>query len=345
MDYERICIVKADLRVIQVKQDDDGQRLDRWIKKYVPDMPYILAQKLLRKGQIRVDGKRAKPDTRLVGGQEVKIPPYNLSSENKEPQKRKLSAADAEFIHSLVIHDDGDVVVLNKPHGIATQGGTGQKRHIDGMLEALKNREGVVPRLVHRLDKDTSGVLLLARSAKVARELGDAFKGRDVRKTYWAIVSPCPEAFEGTIKAPIMKAGGMGKEKMVIDEEEGKFAVTEYAVVEHADREAAFVAFWPRTGRTHQIRIHAQVMGCSILGDGKYKAVKDAESKRIDADLADMELSKRLHLHARRIIMKHPTKHGKVLDITAPLPPELVKSWRALGFNPKHKQDPFADLE
>ncbi len=333
--------MKAELKIIKVKDDDDGQRLDRWIKKYVPEMPYILAQKLLRKGQIRVDGKRAKPDTRLSGGQEVKIPPFNMSSEAKVPQKRKLSPADIALIQSLVIYDDGDVIALNKPHGIATQGGTGQKKHIDGMLEALKNREGVVPRLVHRLDKDTSGVLLLARSAKVARELGDAFKGRDVKKIYWAICSPCPEMFDGTIKAPIMKAGGIGKEKMVIDEEEGKFAVTDYVVVEHAERAAAFVAFWPRTGRTHQIRIHAQVIGCSILGDGKYKTIKDPESKRMEADLRDMELSRRLHLHARRIIMKHPIKHGKTIDITAELPPELSKSWRVLGFNPKYKQDPF----
>lgn len=336
--------MKSDLRIIEVKRDDDGQRLDRWLKKYVPDMPYILAQKLLRKGQIRVDGKRAKTDTRLEGGQKVKIPPFNAAPEGKVEYKKRLSVEDAAFIQSLVIYDDGDVIALNKPHGIATQGGTNQKKHVDGMLEALANREGVVPRLVHRLDKDTSGVLLLARSAKVARELGDAFKSRDVKKIYWAIVTPCPETHEGTIKAPIMKAGGLGKEKMVIDEEEGKYAVTEYAVVEHADREAAFVAFWPRTGRTHQIRIHAQVMGCSIFGDGKYKVIKDAESKRIDADMADLELSRRLHLHAQRITMRHPTKHGKILDIKAPLPPEMVRTWRTLGFNPKYKGDPFENI-
>lgn len=333
--------MKAELKIIKVKNDDDGQRLDRWIKKNAPDMPYVLAQKLLRKGAIRVDGKRAKPDSRLSAGQEVKIPPYNMPSEGDVPKKRKLSDADHVFIRSLVIYDDGEVLAINKPHGIATQGGTGQKKHIDGMLEALANDEGVVPRLVHRLDKDTSGVLLLARSAKVARELGDAFKGRDVKKIYWAIVSPCPEMFDGTIKAPILKAGGMGNEKMVIDEEEGKFALTDYVVVEHADRAAAFVAFWPRTGRTHQIRIHAHVMGTSILGDGKYKGVKDPESKRIEADLRDMELTRRLHLHAQRITMKHPTRHGKILDIRAPLPPELVNSWRMLGFNPKYKGDPF----
>lgn len=332
------------LRLITVKDDDDGQRLDRWLKRHVPDMPYALAQKLLRKGAIRVDGKRAKTDTRLSGGQEIKIPVFETGGVKSEG-RRKPSAEDAAFIRSLIIYEDADVIALNKPHGIATQGGTNQKKHIDGMLETLKDREGVVPRLVHRLDKDTSGVLLLARSAKAARELGFLFKGRDVRKIYWAIVSPAPEAFEGTIKAPMAKAGGAGREKMVVDEEEGKYAVTEFAVIENADREAAFVAFWPRTGRTHQIRLHAQVMGTAILGDGKYKLIKDPESKRPDIDLAGVEIARRLHLHAHRLILPHPTKHGKVLDITAPLPPELVKSWRALGFNPKYKGNPFADID
>ena len=171
--------------------------------------------------------------------------------------------------------------------------------------------------------------------------MGFAFKGRDVKKIYWSIVSPTPDAYDGTIKAPIVKSGG-NYEKMVIDEEEGKFAVTEYAVIENAGRAAAFVAFWPRTGRTHQIRVHAaQALGCSILGDGKYRAVKDEESKLIDADLAGMRLAKRLHLHARRLIMPHPIQKGKVIDVTAPLCPDLVKSWKSLGFNHKDKQDPF----
>ncbi len=333
------------LRFITVKQDDDGQRLDRWIKRYVPELPYVLAQKLMRKGQIRVDGKRVKPETRIVGGQEVKIPPFASGNRDRSNDRKKMSDEDIKFMHSLVIYEDEDVIALNKPAGIATQGGTNTKRHIDGLLDVFKDKEGVKPRLVHRLDKDTSGILLLARSAKAARELGFAFKGRDVRKIYWAVVTPAPEAYEGTIKAPILKSGG-DYEKMVIDEEEGKFALTEYSVLENAGREAAFVAFWPRTGRTHQIRVHAaQAMGCSILGDGKYKAVKDEESKRIDADLAGMGLAKRLHLHARRVILPHPMKHGKTLDITAPLAPDLVKSWKSFGFNHKNKEDPFADLD
>lgn len=333
----------SNIRLIEVSEDDNGQRLDRWLKKNVPEMPYVLAQKLARKGQIRIEGKRAKPDTRLVAGQQVKIPPFDLTDTKKPSQKRKVSDEDAAFIHSLVIFDDGDIIALNKPAGLAVQGGTNTKRHIDGMLEALKNEKGVVPRLVHRLDKDTSGVLLLARSAEVARALGFAFKGRGIRKIYWAVVTPPPEAHAGTIKAPVVKAGGPQKEKMVVDEEEGKFALTEYSVIESAFGAAAFVAFWPRTGRTHQIRVHVQLMGCTILGDHKYKAERDPESKKIEADLAGLNIAKRLHLHARRISMKHPTKKGR-LDITAPLPPDLTKSWKELGFNPKDKSDPFEDI-
>jgi len=330
-------------RFIDVSADDDGQRMDRWLRKRVPEMPFVLAQKLMRKGQIRVDGKRVKTATRLCAGQKVKIPPFTPGAVLSEKKKRKLSEEDAAFIHSLIIHDDGDVIVLNKPAGLAVQGGTNTKRHVDGMLEALKDKEGVVPRLVHRLDKDTSGVLLLARSAKVAKALGAAFKSRDVRKLYWAVVSPTPEVYEGTIRAPIVKAGGPQKEKMVIDEDEGKYAETEYAVIEHAERAAAFVAFWPRTGRTHQIRVHTQVLGCGILGDGKYKAIKDPESKKLEADLGGLDIAKRLHLHARRLRMKHPTRKGW-LDVTAPLPDDLVRSWKALGFNSTYKGDPFEDI-
>ncbi len=333
------------VRMITVKEDDDGQRLDRWLKRIVPDMPYVLAQKLLRKGAIRIDGKKAKPDTRLSAGQEIRIPPFETGGIKSEKHKKKITEDDVIFMRSLVIYEDEDIIALNKPHGLATQGGTNMKRHIDGLLDVFKDKQGVKPRLVHRLDKDTSGVLLLAKSAKCARELGFAFKGRDVKKIYWSVVTPTPEAYEGTIKAPIVKSGG-NYEKMIIDEEEGKFALTEYAVIENAGRAASFVAFWPRTGRTHQIRVHAaQALGCTILGDHKYKAVKDEECKLIDADLEGMKLAKRLHLHARRVILPHPMQNGKTLDITAPLCPELVKSWKSLGFNHKNKQDPFEMID
>ena len=331
------------VRHIEVKEDDDGQRLDRWLKKNVPELPYTLAQKLMRKGQIRVGSKRAKAETRLEAGQTVRIPPIDDKS---QPDKKKLTDKDKAFIRDMVVFEDADIIALNKPSGIATQGGSKQSRYIDLYLDAFTNKAGVRPRLVHRLDKDTSGILLLARSANVARKLGDAFKGREVKKIYWAITSPTPEQPEGTIKAPLSKAGGSNKERMVVDEEEGKMAITDFVVLESAMKSAALVAFWPRTGRTHQLRVHAELIGCPIVGDKKYSRLPEQEEwhearRKAEADLKDMDLANRLHLHARRIILPHPTKHGKMLDITAPLPAELKKSWKALGFSPNLKNDPF----
>lgn len=317
---------------ITVAADDDGQRLDRWLKKRLPELPYRLVQKLIRDGQLRVDGKRAKADTRLKEGQQVRVPPV---AEKQRGEKAKLGDKATAFMKSLVIYDDGDVIAINKPHGLASQGGTNTHHHVDGLLDALKNREGVRPRLVHRLDRDTSGILLLARSAKVAKELGDSFKGRNIKKIYWAIVAPVPEEHEGTIRAPVGKGLGKDKERMVVDTtEEGKKAYTDYVVLEQTGNDAAFVAFWPRTGRTHQIRLHAEVMECPIVGDDKYGGAQE--------NIAGMALADRLHLHARRIICPHPTKKG-MLDITAPLPSDLHKSWKALGFSPNLKGDPFKD--
>jgi 23S rRNA pseudouridine955/2504/2580 synthase len=298
----------------------------------------------MRKGQIRVDGGRVKPDTKLSGGQDVRIPPIK---ERGRPEKPTLSEQDKAFIKSLVIYKDEHVIALNKPPGLATQGGSKVTEHIDGMLDALADKEGVRPRLVHRLDKDTSGVILLARSAQMARNLGDAFKGRDIKKIYWAIVSPTPEVYEGTIKAPLIKAGGTNRERMVVDEEEGKYAATDYIMLENAHNSAAFMAFWPRTGRTHQIRVHAELIGCPIVGDKKYSRLPEQEEthdarRKAEADLADMNMAKTLHLHARRLILPHPGREG-VLDITAPLPPQLAGSWKKLGFSTNLKTDPFED--
>lgn len=320
------------VRHLKVSDDDNGQRLDRWLKKRVPELPYGLAQKLMRTGQIRVAGKRAKAETRLEAGQEIRLPPIEDAVEGK--RERKLSEKDIKFIKSLVIYDDGDVVALNKPAGLSVQGGTKTRIHIDGFLDGLKNKDGVRPRLVHRLDKDTSGVLLLARSASVARALGDAFKGRDIKKIYWALVSPSPQINQGTIKAALVKSGGANRERMHVDEKEGKSAITEYNVLDKAGDKIAFVAFWPRTGRTHQIRVHAEIAGFPLLGDNKYRGV--GLEKLEEGDYAE-----RLHLHARRIIMRHPVKKS-TLDITAPLPEDLIKSWKAYGFSTNEKSDPFS---
>lgn len=328
---------KTDMKKVRhfiVAEDDNGQRLDRWIKKHVPEIPYTLAQKLMRQGQIRVNSKRAKAETRLEAGQDIRIPPVQERPETVK--KRELSDEDAKFIRSLVIFDDGDVIALNKPHGLATQGGTGTKRHIDGMLDALINKKGVRPRLVHRLDKDTSGVLLLARSAEVTRRLGKMFEGHGMKKIYLALITPIPEIHEGKINAPLLKAGGPQKEKMKIDDKEGLKAVTEYKVIDYMEKKAALTAFWPRTGRTHQIRVHAaDVLGCPVVGDGKYGGK--------NAFIEGIGTARRLHLHAARIICQHPLGKG-VLDITAPLPPDLAANWKELGFQPALKEDYFADI-
>jgi 23S rRNA pseudouridine955/2504/2580 synthase len=324
-------------RIIEVKADDEGQRLDRWLKRVAPDLPYVLVQKLVRKGQIRIDGKRAKTDTRIGQGQEVRLPPFRSDGKrSRNPSKPTLSDKDIAFMRRLVLYEDADLIALNKPAGLATQGGSKIKRSIDGMLEALADKDGVRPRLVHRLDKDTSGVLLLAKSAKAAKACGEVFRGRDVKKIYWAIVTPTPEMMNGTIKAPLLKGGPKGQEKVHVDYDNGKYAQTEFSVIEQAHKRAAFVAFWPRTGRTHQIRVHAQIAGFPVLGDGKYGGQ--------GAFIEGLDHPKILHLHARRLILKHPLIKSKTVDVSAPLPSEMKQSFKRLGFNTKDTSDPFKNL-
>lgn len=322
-----------DVRHLTIPKDDDGQRLDRWLKKNVPEMSFVMAQKMIRTGQIRVDGKRVKPDARLVAGQEVRLPPMDEKSPHTD--KYYLRDEDAEMIQRSVIYDDGDLVAINKPPGIATQGGMNIARHIDGMLEALTGDDGVKPRLVHRLDKDTSGVLLIARSAEMARRLGKMFSGRDMKKIYWAITSPVPKDQRGEIKAPIIKrTAGPDKDKMVVDMKEGQKAYTNYEVMEVAGKQAAFVAFMPKTGRTHQIRVHAAHIGCPLLGDEKYGTKAAIEGPGIP---------QRLHLHARSLEFKHPV-NGKKLKLIAALPDDLSRSWDALGFQKKPDHEPFMEF-
>lgn len=321
------------VQYFEVTEDENGQRLDRFLQKHLKGVPFGLLQKLMRQGQIRVDSKRVKAATRLESGQKVRIPPL----EEREPvERKKVSDKDAAMLKSIVLYDDGDIIALNKPAGLATQGGTNIKRHLDGMLDVLKNKEGVRPRLVHRLDKDTSGILLLARSADVARKMGKIFQGRDIRKIYWALTVPAPEINSGEIRAPIIKAGGMGQEKMVIDVENGQNATTLFDIVERAHKQLAFVAFWPLTGRTHQIRVHAAHMGCPIVGDGKY----GGQEAMIDG----IDHVRRVHLHARSVRFKHP-KTNKLVEITAPLADDLQKSWKDFGFDANSKADVFSDVK
>jgi 23S rRNA pseudouridine955/2504/2580 synthase len=318
---------------IEVTEDEDGQRLDRFLQKHLKGTPFSLLQKLMRKGQIRVNSGRVKAATRLVAGQSVRIPPMQ---ERELPEKTKIGERDAQMMRDMVIYDDGDIIALNKPSGLATQGGTNVKKHIDGLLDVLINKDGVRPRLVHRLDKDTSGILLLARSAKIAKEMGRIFQDRDIRKIYWALCVPAPEINSGEIRAPIMKSGGEGYEKMVVDLEEGLDTTTVFDVVERAHKHVAFMAFWPRTGRTHQIRVHAAHLGCPIVGDGKYGGH--------EAFIDGMQHARRVHLHAYSIKFKHPTTN-KLIELSAPLADDLKKSWKNFGFDPNSQYVPFQDIK
>jgi 23S rRNA pseudouridine955/2504/2580 synthase len=318
-----------------VSEADNGQRLDRWLKKQYPEIPFGQMQKILRTGQLRVDGKRAKGDARLATGQIIRIPPQMTSPQPKEA--RGLSQKNVDYIQSMVIYKDDYIIALNKPSGLATQGGTKISKHIDGLLDGLKFG-GDRPHLVHRLDKDTSGVLLLARSAKAARAMGEIFQSRDIHKYYWAITTPAPDQMQGKIKSAIAKVSGVGGERMMaVDDEDGKMALTYYSVMEKIKDSVAWVAFWPRTGRTHQIRVHAAEMGCPLLGDFKYEHTQPFLQENPD-------LPESLHLHARRIIFKHPFTNKKV-DITAPIGIDMKKTFKFFGFDADDKSDPFEDMD
>lgn len=320
-----------------VDQDEAESRLDRWFRRHYPQVTQGQLQKLLRTGQIRVDGHRVKASTRLEGGATVRIPPLPEAPQ-PAPDRRKapprISEREQDELVERILHDDGSVLVIDKPPGLAVQGGTSQARHLDAMLDmfALK---GVRPRLVHRLDKDTSGVLILARTLTAARVLGQSFRARHARKDYWAVTARVPDPDCGRIDAPLAKTPGPRGERVEVDEDDGRVARTEYAVVEQAGKRAAFVALWPLTGRTHQIRAHLGLIGTPILGDGKYGGT--------DAFPAIEGIGRGLHLHARRLRLAHPD--GGMLDVSAPLPEHMRRTWAYFEFDQTLDHDPFAEVE
>ncbi len=314
---------------VTVAAGDDGLRLDKWFKRHYPDLPFGRLAKLLRTGQVRVDGKRAKAGQRLKSGEEVRVPPLNAPAP-VSPKRAAVRPEDAAAIRNMILYEDDDVLVLNKPPGLATQGGTGTTRHVDGMLEALR-RGDERPLLVHRLDRDTSGVLVVAKTRKAAAELAGAFKSRSARKIYWALVVGVPDMAEGKISAPLAKEALPRGERMEVSED-GKRAVTLYSVMDRAARKAAWLALMPLTGRTHQLRAHCVHMGHPIVGDGKYGGKA--------AHLAG-QVSGKLHLHARRIVLDHPG--SGVIDVTAPLPAHMAETWRFFGFDAEDRSDPFPE--
>jgi 23S rRNA pseudouridine955/2504/2580 synthase len=313
----------------QITRDETGMRLDRWFQRHFPGLSHGALQKLMRTGQVRLDGKRVEGKDRVEEGQTVRLPPGVSTA---PPVKAKAAAIvrserDDKEIQRMVIHRDDHVIALNKPPGLAVQGGTGTARHIDGMLDGLRFGSEERPRLVHRLDKDTSGLLLIARTALAARKLTEAFRDRRTEKLYWAVVLGGPPRAEGTIDLPLAKRmAGPERELVQIDEEEGQRAITDFKVMDKAAKLASLLALWPRTGRTHQLRVHCAEIGCPILGDGKY-GTPGEQASMLD-NVAD---AGRLHLHARRLRLPHPAK-GE-LRLEAEPPPHFRRTIEALGFS------------
>ena len=325
-----------------VETDESGQRLDRWFKRRYPALNHSLLEKMLRTGQIRVDGKRAKAGDRLAEGQTLRVPPQIADLKGPITVPPSEDAGDKSFIEELVIHEDEAVFVLNKPSGLPTQGGSGIRRHVDGLLIGLQGKKRQKPKLVHRLDRDTSGVLVVARTQPAAAALAESLRRRDAHKIYWALTAGVPKPRRGTIDLALAKESGFGEhgrdERMTaLDEDEAagtegaKFATTHYVVMATAADKYAFVALKPVTGRTHQLRAHLAAIGTPIVGDFKYGG---AAAKGMGV------LEDRLHLHARSIDIAHPD--GGRLRVTAALAPHMEKSWRLFGFD-ENVHNPFTD--
>lgn len=337
----------AEFHTISVGKRDAGLRLDRWFRDRFPAVGFGELQKLLRTGQVRVDGKRAKAGDRLEAGQQVRVPPRvqagkgpaakaapaeagtGTAAPRRDPPP--VRAADARALQARVLYRDDDMIVIDKPAGLAVQGGTGTHRHLDAMLEVLRYDAPDRPRLVHRLDRDTSGVLVLARSRAAAQALTHAFRARETRKIYLAVTVGVPRPRRGKIDLALGKTGGRGREKMTGDAEDASRAVTLYDVMDAAGHRAALVTLMPLTGRTHQLRAHLAAIGTPILGDGKYGGR--------EAFIGGFGLEKRLHLHAARLEIPKPA--GGVLAVSAPLPPHMAAAISAFGFDAGGEVDPF----
>lgn len=310
-----------------VSDDEDGMRLDRWFKTHYAGLPHSRLEKLLRTGQVRVDGGRVKANTRLEAGQSIRVPPL-LDAPPPAGAKKTLSKADRGFLKSITLYEDDDLLVLNKPSGLAVQGGTKTAQHIDRLLEGMGDGPGSRPRLVHRLDRDTSGVLVVAKRRIVAAKLGRAFQTRSVRKIYWTLVHGVPRPPQGKIDAALVKAPAAGGERVRKarpgEQEKAQSAVTHYAVIDRAAQQVALMSLMPVTGRQHQLRAHMAILGHPVLGDEKYPSGEDLPDG----------IERRLHLHARRISFPHPSGEG-VVDVTAPIPPHMETAFAAFGFSPK----------
>ena len=347
------------VQTLLVSGDEDGMRLDRWFRLHFPALALSHLNKIVRKGEVRVAGKRVETSTRLVEGQSVRVPPMREDAPAAPAIKRAApNEADARALRDMVLFEDKWVMVLNKPWGLAVQGGSGTKHHIDGMLESLSDEKGERPRLVHRLDRDTSGVLLIAKTRKVAADLGEIFRSRQASKVYWSVVEGVPKPSQGRISLFLAKGAGMGDERgprqpgarrdperMRIakhGEEDAQHSVTYYAVVDKVAPRLAWLSMKPITGRTHQLRAHAEAIGHPIIGDPKYHGNLPANDPRRSDPLRAIPtgVENKLHLLARRLMLPHPK--GGTLDVTAPLPVHMQKTFELFGFDVK-QHDPIED--
>ncbi|MEM7488089.1 MAG: RluA family pseudouridine synthase [Pseudomonadota bacterium] len=341
------------VQTITVGTGEGDQRLDRWLRRRFPQVTQGNVEKMCRKGDLRVDGGRVKASTRVQEGQAVRVPPLPADRAPAAPRREKVAEADAEMIRACVLYRDDHILALNKPPGLASQGGSGQTRHVDGLGDALRFDAEEQPRLVHRLDKDTSGLLLMARNRLTAAALSEAFRDRETRKLYWAAVAGVPHPRMGTVRYGLVKAGGGGDggEKMravhpdeVPEVKGAKNATTDYSVIESLGSRAAWLALVPVTGRTHQLRAHMAEMGHPIVGDGKYGG--SGQENLGDGWGAQLggEVSRKLHLHARSLKLTHPIT-GARLHLTAPLPAHMAQTWEMLGWDTRDAPDDPFDLD
>ena len=319
-------------QLVEVDADDGDVRLDRWFRRRYPELKHGQLEKMLRKGQVRVDGTRVKAGYRLAPGQMVRVPPLSRST----PKTRaKVSKKDGQELQNRILYRDASVLVLDKPAGLAVQGGSSTERHLDGMLDALQFEAGERPRLVHRLDRDTSGILVLARHSRAGASLAKSFRDREALKLYWAITTGVPSHERGQINIPLAKLPGLGGERTRPDRENGKPSMTDFLVIERLGNQAAWLALWPRTGRTHQLRAHCAAIGAPILGDRKYGTT--------NSYLPGIAIGEGLHLHAHSIKIPHPD--AGMLTAEAPVPAHFHETMKALGFNPEAATERMAEIE